>query len=85
MDLDSLNGTFVNNQPVKERILRHGDRIEVGDSHFVFLLEEEDAAAKIPEVSETSDGALAGAARVLGLQRTYLHRVMRNLQIKSDE
>src|SRR5688572_26432687 len=36
-DLDSKNGTFVNGIPVRERLLQHGDRLQVGDSAFVFL------------------------------------------------
>ncbi len=40
-DLDSLNGTFVNEVPVKERVLQHGDRIDVGSSQFLYLLKEE--------------------------------------------
>ncbi|MEO7653060.1 MAG: sigma 54-interacting transcriptional regulator, partial [Bryobacteraceae bacterium] len=43
-DLDSHNGTFVNDIPVKERLLANGDRIAAGDSHFVFVTEEEDLA-----------------------------------------
>ena len=39
-DLESLNGTFVNDVPVKERALNHGDRVRVGNSVFLFLLEE---------------------------------------------
>ena len=39
-DLESRNGSFVNAVPVKERLLEHGDRIEVGGSLFVFLVEE---------------------------------------------
>src|SRR3712207_5902698 len=40
-DLESLNGTFVNGVPVKERVLEHGDRLTVGGSHFVFLFHDE--------------------------------------------
>ncbi len=40
-DLDSHNGTFVNDVPVKQRVLGNGDTIRVGDSHFVFVTEEE--------------------------------------------
>lgn len=39
-DLDSFNGTVVNGVPVNERVLEHGDQIKVGDSLFVFLLED---------------------------------------------
>ena len=41
-DLGSLNGTFVNDVPVKRRTLRHGDRVRIGDSQFLFLLHDED-------------------------------------------
>jgi Nif-specific regulatory protein len=43
-DLDSFNGTSVNDVPVKERLLAHGDRIQVGDSTFLFLLREGEMA-----------------------------------------
>ncbi|MBV9957608.1 MAG: sigma 54-interacting transcriptional regulator [Acidobacteria bacterium] len=41
-DLDSLNSTFVNDLPVKQRQLAHGDRIKIGDSLFLFHLFETD-------------------------------------------
>ena len=41
-DLDSLNGTFVNDVPVKRRNLQHGDRVRIGDAQFVFLRHERD-------------------------------------------
>jgi Nif-specific regulatory protein len=48
-DLESLNGTFVNDVPVKERFLEHGDRLRIGDYTFAFLLHEGD----IPSASST--------------------------------
>lgn len=36
----SANGTFVNNEPVKKRTLAHFDQISIGDSVFIFLLDE---------------------------------------------
>ncbi len=44
-DLGSLNGSRVNGVPIKERVLQHGDRIEIGDSVLLFLLEPEQAEA----------------------------------------
>jgi len=43
-DLDSLNSTFINDVPVKERELRHGDRVKIGDSLFLFHLLETDSS-----------------------------------------
>ena len=45
MDLESLNGTFINDVPIKRRTLQHGDRVRIGDSQFLFLLHESDTAA----------------------------------------
>lgn len=41
-DLDSRNGTFVNNSPAQKLLLKHGDRIRVGQTYILFLTEEED-------------------------------------------
>jgi Nif-specific regulatory protein len=40
-DLESHNGTFINETPAKEHALKHGDRIRIGDSLFLFLLRDE--------------------------------------------
>jgi len=49
-DLQSLNGTFVNDVPVKQRALQHGDRIRIGDTQFLFLLHEGDVPSKSSRV-----------------------------------
>ena len=49
-DLDSYNGTFVNDVAIEERRLEHGDEIRIGGSVFVFLADV--------------DAALVDAARV---------------------
>lgn len=50
-DLESLNGTFVNDVPVRSRVLEHGDRVRIGDSQFVFLTHDGEAASKSSEVT----------------------------------
>ncbi|HWC64878.1 MAG TPA: sigma 54-interacting transcriptional regulator, partial [Thermoanaerobaculia bacterium] len=40
-DLDSLNGTFVNGVPVRERVLESGDEVKIGSSLFFFWTEED--------------------------------------------
>ncbi|HEV2861377.1 MAG TPA: sigma 54-interacting transcriptional regulator [Pyrinomonadaceae bacterium] len=42
VDLESLNGTFVNGRPVREHALSHGDQIDVGESRVVFMTGEAD-------------------------------------------
>jgi transcriptional regulator with GAF, ATPase, and Fis domain len=54
-DLDSLNGTFVNGIPVKERVLQHGDRVDVGSSQFLFVVDGDDAQDSI-QFSEVEIG-----------------------------
>lgn len=39
-DLESLNGTFINHKAIAYYILQHGDRITVGNSTFLFILDE---------------------------------------------
>ena len=46
-DLESLNGTFVNDVPVRSRLLEHGDRVRIGDSQFLFLTHEGDATVEV--------------------------------------
>ena len=41
-DLGSRNGTVVNGSAVEEQWLQHGDELAIGDSSFLFLLEDED-------------------------------------------
>jgi transcriptional regulator with GAF, ATPase, and Fis domain len=45
-DLDSLNGTYVNDVPIKERHLRKGDKIAIGDSVLVFVVDEDEPSAE---------------------------------------
>ena len=39
-DLESFNGTFVNDVPIKEQILGHGDHITIGDVVLLFVIQD---------------------------------------------
>src|SRR6185369_16018381 len=58
VDLESHNGTFVNDVPVKEHVLAHGDRVRVGRSHFLVLLREEEQLPPADQVEFDSDELL---------------------------
>src|SRR6185503_16938070 len=60
-DLDSLNGTFVNDLPVKTRVLEHGDRVRIGDSQFLFLTHEGDAMSKSSYVTLDEATVISGS------------------------
>jgi transcriptional regulator with GAF, ATPase, and Fis domain len=63
-DLESRNGTVVNGVAVKEHWLRHGDQIAVGDSAFLFLLEDEEAALPATRV-EFDEGKFATETKLI--------------------
>jgi len=54
-DLESLNGTFVNDVPTREKTLEHGDRIKVGSSHFVFLVQEDETSRTVLFADSTEE------------------------------
>jgi Nif-specific regulatory protein len=56
-DLDSRYGTFVNGQPVRERVLAHGDLLQVAGTSLLFLLEDATVAQAAPPAS--ADSAIA--------------------------
>jgi Nif-specific regulatory protein len=63
-DLDSRNGTFVNGVPVHERILAAGDEIQIGNSLFLFLVEETQTAP-MPAVRLDERSVLTGSTVIL--------------------
>jgi len=60
-DLESDSGTFVNGIPVKQRVLAAGDQIAVGNSLFLFQLENSPVSASSPV--ELDENPLAGGQR----------------------
>lgn len=60
-DLESLNGTFVNDVPIKNRLLEHGDRVRIGDSQFLFLTHEGDATSRSSDVKLDEAHVVSGS------------------------
>lgn len=60
-DLESLNGTFVNDVPVRSRLLEHGDRVRIGNAHFVFLTQEGEPASKSSDVTLDEAQVISGS------------------------
>lgn len=61
-DLDSHNGTFVNEVPCKEQSLNNGDRIQAGNSFFLFLLDE--GRYFEPPAAQIDNGTLVTASSI---------------------
>lgn len=64
IDLKSRNGTIVNGKkldPAKAKVLKHGDRIQVGKLEFELILQVDIASKKKPEVKDVKDAAVRSA------------------------
>ena len=61
LDLDSLNGTFINDVPVKRRTLQHGDRVRIGDSQFLFLMHDGEVVSRSSEVHLDDANVVSGS------------------------
>ncbi|MCC6510025.1 MAG: FHA domain-containing protein [Pirellulaceae bacterium] len=64
IDLKSRNGTIVNEKkldPAKAKVLKHGDRIQVGKLEFEVVIQTAIAGKKKPEVKDVKDAAMRTA------------------------
>jgi Nif-specific regulatory protein len=77
-DLDSHNGTFVNDIPINEHCLNHGDRIKIGSSVFVFLLHESQTDTPPSEIQLVDDSLLTNTAITFRAE-DELHLMARDL------
>lgn len=64
LDLDSRNGTVVNGSRIKEHWLQHGDQISIGDSVFLFQLEDEEAA-QFPDQVEFDESRVTAETTII--------------------
>jgi transcriptional regulator with GAF, ATPase, and Fis domain len=63
-DLDSHSGTFVNGLPVKQRELKAGDEIAVGESVFLLQVEKSSSAVSSPVQIDDGEALYAEAAEL---------------------
>jgi two-component system, NtrC family, response regulator HydG len=78
LDLESLNGTFINDVPVKRRTLHHGDRVRIGDSQFLFLMHDGDVEVKSSEV-HFDDGEIVSGSTLQVRFNDALYLMARDL------
>jgi transcriptional regulator with GAF, ATPase, and Fis domain len=85
-DLASRNGTVVNGVTVQEHWLRHGDEIAIGDSAFLFLLEEENQALPTGRVELDDSRPTAETKLIHPREVVYLQpdRLLRELPATSQ-
>jgi Nif-specific regulatory protein len=78
LDLESLNGTFINDVPVKRRKLQHGDRVRIGDSQFIFLRHDTEVNSKSSEV-RFDDGQIVSGSTLQVRFNDALYLMARDL------
>jgi Nif-specific regulatory protein len=64
-DLNSANGTYVNNVAVGERTLEHGDEIRIGRSVFIFAMDGKPTPQRNAHVELDEGGVVHGSTIVL--------------------
>ena len=62
-DLTERRRTYVNQMPVAEQVLAHGDEIRIGRSVFLFLAEGQPAPARPPTVDLDEGSDVGGSQR----------------------
>ncbi len=81
IDQESLNGTFVNNVPVKDRPLEHGDQIKIGASLFLCLLDEKERPSE--DTVRLDEDTVATASTLLLRREDALYLQPEKLQAAS--
>jgi transcriptional regulator with GAF, ATPase, and Fis domain len=85
-DLESRNGTLVNGIRVKEHWLREGDEITVGDSVFLFLVEDDEKGLPTGRIEFEDAAPMAETKTIHPQEVVYLQpeRLLRELPPTSE-
>lgn len=65
IDLQSSNGTFVNEQQVTEHHLTNGDRVHIGRTLFIFTGVEDSSSVRLPNVDIIGRGESSENSRIV--------------------
>ena len=66
VDLESSNGTFVNNARIEQRLLQNGDRVEIGRTRMIFTASDAAETEKHQlDVDIVNPEAATGASRII--------------------
>ena len=60
-DVGSTNGTFVNGHPVVETVLISGDRVSLGQTHFLVLYERDTSRAAVSEIGREEQAPVSSS------------------------
>jgi transcriptional regulator with GAF, ATPase, and Fis domain len=80
-DLESHNGTFVNDVPTKEHALAHGDRLRVGNSYFLFLLRNEEESQHVSNEIEFDNEGPLSVSKIRYSLEDALYAAARDLKV----
>jgi transcriptional regulator with GAF, ATPase, and Fis domain len=78
-DLESYNGTFVNEIPVTEQKLSHGDRLRLGSVQLLFVTEEDETDALLTHSVHLSDADFLTESSKEIKANSLLHQTEQNL------
>jgi Nif-specific regulatory protein len=82
-DLDSRNGTFVNGVPVRERVLEHGDQLQIGDCVFLFIAQGKHTSGDTPSTLPQEDRPNSTVV-LLPSESRYVHPEMLTAALLAD-
>jgi hypothetical protein len=72
-DLDSRNGTLLNGKPVPQIAqLKDGDRLRIGDTEILFVLDPEEASSPQPSAPPPAPAALTARKKAARPSFVYL-------------
>ncbi len=65
VDLNSSNGSFVNSEPVGERVLKSGDRVQIGRTLLIFTGGQEEAEDLSQVINIVGQGPSEAESRII--------------------